>query len=468
MKQFYLRLLAVALALMFSLSIGFGRASPIHVVYGASLEAFQEGSRWGFRDSAGNIIIPAIYDRVRPFAVGVAAVMMLDSTYGVSGQENWGIINISGHVVVPLVYTERDINVLLAVIRLPIGSVPDVVESLHWSQLRPLIPLRVPFRILDLGTGISYYVISMSNGNHADVETVTAHDTTLLFESFGGQQTWNGRPIWVFIGDRVFSASIHSMPHAGATISDNNMDGHVCLHFYGSTTHNTNLPTYHDVIMNAQRHFYLYHQWISQGHGGTWNVPVPMPEPEPTLAPEPTHIPEPTPFPTPEPTLEPTIIPIPTPPPQIQSTPPQIQSTERVMAMPTQAAVVIDGVEVAFQAFHINGNNYFRLRDLAYALNGSEAQFNLGWDAENYAIFIRSGQAYLPIGGELSIADTGPTMATSTQANIFLNGERFNPRAFHIDGSNYFMLAELADALGFWVAWDSVNRIIFVSTFVYF
>jgi hypothetical protein len=30
------------------------------------------------------------------------------------------------------------------------------------------------------------------------------------------------------------------MPHAGSTISGNGMNGHLCLHFYGSRTHNGN------------------------------------------------------------------------------------------------------------------------------------------------------------------------------------------------------------------------------------
>jgi len=36
------------------------------------------------------------------------------------------------------------------------------------------------------------------------------------------------------------AASINGMPHGGGVISDNGMDGQVCIHFQGSSTHNGN------------------------------------------------------------------------------------------------------------------------------------------------------------------------------------------------------------------------------------
>jgi len=121
----------------------------------------------------------------------------------------------------------------------------------------------------------------MSNGNHADVEPATAQDTALLMQAFGGVATWSSRPVWVTIGNRTFSAAIHSVAHGGYTIRDNNMDGHICLHFYGSTTHNTNLPVHHYTILRAQDAFEIleipgFRQFI--GATGT-ATPAPTPPP---------------------------------------------------------------------------------------------------------------------------------------------------------------------------------------------
>jgi len=316
---------------------------------------------------------------------------------------------------------------------LPGVAVPYPVELAHWDEIRDLITLREPFRVLDIGTGIYYYVLSMSNGNHADVEPISAGDTARLMESFGGVATWSGRPVWVTVGNRTFSAAIHSVGHAQETVAGNGMTGHVCLHFYGSTTHNTRLPVYRDVILAAQRYFEML---------------SPAPEPTPTSTPEP--------LPTPVATHSPSPAPI--------SSPGPVESREPAIAAPTEATVFIDGVVVDFPAFHINGHNYFRLRDLAFALNGSAVEFNLGWDGVNNGIFIVTGERYWPNGDEMSAVTGEAWLATPTQADMFLDGVRIRPRAYHIDGSNFFMLAEMAELMGFRVSWDAEARAIWVMT----
>ena len=95
--------------------------------------------------------------------------------------------------------------------------------------------------IRDVRTGINYRVASFSHGNHADVRPVNADDTAAILLTFGGRWSWDTRPILVHIGDRVIAASINGMPHGGdGTNHGNNMNGHLCIHFYGSRTHNGN------------------------------------------------------------------------------------------------------------------------------------------------------------------------------------------------------------------------------------
>jgi len=113
------------------------------------------------------------------------------------------------------------------------------VELLHWSYARNnVIRTGIPMQVTDVRTGITYWVSSFSNGNHADVEPITEHDTAEMLRAFGGQWTWTPRPILVHVDGRTIAASINGMPHAGSTNANNNMNGHVCMHFYGSRTHN--------------------------------------------------------------------------------------------------------------------------------------------------------------------------------------------------------------------------------------
>ena len=68
-------------------------------------------------------------------------------------------------------------------------------------------------------------------GAHADYEPLTANDTAKMLKVFGGN-TWNPKSVWVVFADgSVYMASTHSMPHSVQHITDNNFDGHTCLHF---------------------------------------------------------------------------------------------------------------------------------------------------------------------------------------------------------------------------------------------
>ena len=47
-------------------------------------------------------------------------------------------------------------------------------------------------------------------------------------------------------------------------------------------------------------------------------------------------------------------------------------------ANPTASTVSVNSKIVSFDAYIIGGSNYFKLRDLAYSLNGTAKQFAVG------------------------------------------------------------------------------------------
>jgi len=114
------------------------------------------------------------------------------------------------------------------------------VEMLEWSVVRNIIPKHTPFTVIDVRTGISFQMISFSHGNHADIFPATAADTELLRQAFGGRWSWDTRPVVAVINGRTLAASMSGMPHGGGTGRNNNMNGHVCMHFLNSRTHNGN------------------------------------------------------------------------------------------------------------------------------------------------------------------------------------------------------------------------------------
>jgi len=133
-----------------------------------------------------------------------------------------------------------------------------------------------------------------------------------------------------------------------------------------------------------------------------------------------------------------------------------------VVAVPSAHNVEIDGEAVAFRAFNINDNNFFMLRDIAAALNGSAAQFSVEWDDEAQAIQLTTGEAY---DGEIAeVSDAPAEQVLPSTAVIYVDGELVDLTAFNIDGNNFFMLRDLADALGFEVDWDQDTATVLIIT----
>lgn len=117
--------------------------------------------------------------------------------------------------------------------------------------------------------------------------------------------------------------------------------------------------------------------------------------------------------------------------------------------------LTVDGVERAVQKYNIDGSNYFKLRDIAYLLNGTESQFAVGWDAATSTVSITTGQAYEPNGSELLVgADRSSTAVPSSQAILIDGVRRGDLYVYNIDNANYFKLRDLGTALGFGVDFD--------------
>lgn len=136
-----------------------------------------------------------------------------------------------------------------------------------------------------------------------------------------------------------------------------------------------------------------------------------------------------------------------------------------VTAVPTSARVLVNGKPVVFEAYNIDGYNYFKLRDIAMVLSGTEKQFAVAWDGARNAINLTSSQSYTPVGGELAVSAT-PTNRTAifTTSKILLNGNEIKLTAYNIEGYNYFKLRDVAAAIDFGVTWDGETKTISIDT----
>lgn len=139
-------------------------------------------------------------------------------------------------------------------------------------------------------------------------------------------------------------------------------------------------------------------------------------------------------------------------------------TSEKTTATSTASTLYFDGRQVSIDGYTIKDNNYFKLRDLAYILNGTSKQFQVGWDATNNAISLTSNKPYTPVGGEMVGQGIGNKTATPTRSTIYLDGKQISLTAYEISGNNYFKLRDIGQTFNFNVSWDGVNNAISVNT----
>ena len=128
--------------------------------------------------------------------------------------------------------------------------------------------------------------------------------------------------------------------------------------------------------------------------------------------------------------------------------------------------LTVDGKSVACDKYNIDDYNYFKLRDLAQLLNGTESQFDVGWDEAKGVISVTTHHAYTtPDGHELEIGEDLSYTAVPSAQKILIDGcMRSDLKAYNIGGSNYFKLRDLGGAVGFGVGYDASTNTAVVTS----
>jgi hypothetical protein len=140
------------------------------------------------------------------------------------------------------------------------------------------------------------------------------------------------------------------------------------------------------------------------------------------------------------------------------------EAPEMVEAIPSNTRILLDGEEISFDAYNIEGNNFFKLRDLAYALNQSQKEFDVNWIEEDRTIEILGGRPYTLVGGEMESRDSVDSLGLINNDPVIFNSEEIDLLAYNIGGNNYFKLRDIAGLIDFGVTWDAESRTIEIKT----
>ncbi|WP_373165384.1 hypothetical protein [Agathobaculum sp. Marseille-P7918] len=133
-------------------------------------------------------------------------------------------------------------------------------------------------------------------------------------------------------------------------------------------------------------------------------------------------------------------------------------------AQPSPHAIYVDGTKANVAAYEINGNNYFKLRDIAAIVNGSEKQFEVSWNNDAQRIDLTSGKAYTIVGGELGAIGSASKKAETSTAVVYKDNVKMDYTGYNIDDNNYYKLRDVCKSFDIGVNWDGANQRVDILT----
>ncbi len=141
-------------------------------------------------------------------------------------------------------------------------------------------------------------------------------------------------------------------------------------------------------------------------------------------------------------------------------------------AVATTQSVEVDGAAVEFETYALLDErgyqtNYAKLRDVAFVLNGTDAQFAVDWSPRE-GISVTTGEAYAPDGTEMDTPYEGDRACQRLGETTEVDGAARHIAAIRLfadngDGYTYYKLRDLGQYLGFQVDW-SPERGVYVET----
>ncbi|RRD94420.1 hypothetical protein EII17_07955 [Clostridiales bacterium COT073_COT-073] len=133
-------------------------------------------------------------------------------------------------------------------------------------------------------------------------------------------------------------------------------------------------------------------------------------------------------------------------------------------AIPSTNKVAVNGKLVNVRAYVIENANYFKLRDIAMAVNGTAKQFDVSWDGESRTISLIPDSPYTVVGGELNpdLPEINSIMQSQDHLTMFSIPHHLS--AYTINGNNYYKLRDLCALMSIGVTFDAAANQVNIDT----
>ena len=143
---------------------------------------------------------------------------------------------------------------------------------------------------------------------------------------------------------------------------------------------------------------------------------------------------------------------------------PMSMAESREKAVVSTQKFTVNGKAEYVDAYIIKGKNYLKLRDVAYALKGTKAQFDVGYDEQKNLIMLETNKPYGDSAGNITRTSDNSYMASMQDMNLLVDGKEKKIRSAAIFGYNYIELRNLAELIGFDIDYDASTRTVVIKS----
>lgn len=177
----------------------------------------------------------------------VSAVKAFQTIYHDNGYE----MQVDGRITketLDLLFRFDALRVSLGGISIPSGpkhgsnELQKTGSIVSWDTVKQMLVTGRSYNIVDCYTGKEFALIFTGGNNHAEMEPASELELEDFMAICGKEFNYLKRPVVISVNGQDIAASIQCWPHGAASITENGVDGHVCLFFDGSSSDVGNLP----------------------------------------------------------------------------------------------------------------------------------------------------------------------------------------------------------------------------------
>lgn len=132
--------------------------------------------------------------------------------------------------------------------------------------------------------------------------------------------------------------------------------------------------------------------------------------------------------------------------------------------VPVTSSILVDERSMQLGGFNINGNTYYKLRNIAYLLNGTDKQFDVVYDTEKSSIVMQLGRSYLGEKSGENVDNIRNMKIEEKQVSLYLQDEYHQFLGYMINGNTYVKIRDVAALLDMKIEWSNETKEIALVT----